>query len=184
VPGAGVTAVGGAAGPHAAGDGARPLLGVRGRPGRLALAVFRLPVPLYRHGWGWLLGHTFLLLVHVGRRTGQPHATVAMVLRWDPHAREAVICSAWGAGTDWIRNIRVRPALRVQVGRESFTPEHRFLAGDESLAVMAGFRQRHPWRSRLIASVLGAGNLSSQAAMREFVSTRPLVSLRPSVPAP
>ena len=30
----------------------RPLLGVRKRPGRLALAVFRLPLPLYRAGWG------------------------------------------------------------------------------------------------------------------------------------
>jgi hypothetical protein len=43
---------------------------LRVRPGRLALAVFRLPLPLYRRGWGSLLGHTFLLLVHVGRKSG------------------------------------------------------------------------------------------------------------------
>ena len=60
--------------------GTRPLLGVRERPGRLALAVFRLPLPLYRAGWGWLLGHTFVFVVHAGRRTGQRHAMTAMVL--------------------------------------------------------------------------------------------------------
>jgi deazaflavin-dependent oxidoreductase (nitroreductase family) len=86
------------------------------------VAVFRLPLPLYRRGWGGLLGHTFLLLVHAGRMTGKLHSTVAMVLRYDRRNHEAVICSAWGADTDWVRNIRVRPALQVQIGRESFTP--------------------------------------------------------------
>jgi len=40
----------------ALGRGTRPLLGVRGQPGRLALLVFRLPLPLplYRRGWGRL----------------------------------------------------------------------------------------------------------------------------------
>jgi deazaflavin-dependent oxidoreductase (nitroreductase family) len=168
--------------PHQAGRRAEPLLGLRRRPGRLALAVFRLPLRLYRRGWGWLLGDTFLVLVHAGRKTGKPYSTVAMVLSYDPHTREAVICSAWGQDTDWIRNIRARPALQVQVGRESFTPEQRFLSEDESAAVLAGFQRRHPHRSRLLASILGWGDLRPDAAVREFVSTRPFVSLRPARP--
>jgi deazaflavin-dependent oxidoreductase (nitroreductase family) len=107
------------------------LLGPRRRPGRLALAVFRVPLPLYRAGWGWLLGRTFLLLVHAGRNTGQPHAMTAMVLRYDAVTHEAVICSGWRPTTDWIRNIRARPALEVRIGRESFTPLQRFLSGRE-----------------------------------------------------
>jgi hypothetical protein len=35
-----------------------PLLGLRRRPGRLALTVFRLPLGLYQRGWGWLMGDT------------------------------------------------------------------------------------------------------------------------------
>ena len=134
---------------------------------------------LYRRGWGWLLGDTFLLLVHAGRKTGKRYSTVAMVLRYEPRTREAVICSAWGQDADWIRNIRAHPALQVQIGRESFTPQQRFLSEDESLAVVAEFRHQHPQRSRLIASVLGWGDLGSDAAARDFVSTRPFVSLRP-----
>jgi deazaflavin-dependent oxidoreductase (nitroreductase family) len=166
--------------PHPADRRAEPLLGLRRRPGRLALAVFRLPLPLYRRGWGWLLGDTFLLLVHAGRKTGKQYSTVAMVLSHDPRTREAVICSAWGQDTDWIRNIRARPALQVQVGRQSFTPDQRFLSEDESVAVLAGFQRRHPHRARLLASILGWADLRSDAAAREFVSTRPFVSLRPA----
>jgi deazaflavin-dependent oxidoreductase (nitroreductase family) len=164
--------------PHPAGRGSKPLLGLRRRPGRIALAVFRLPQLLYRRGWGWLLGDTFLLLVHAGRKTGKRYSTVAMVLRYEPHTCEAVICSAWGQGADWIRNIRAHPALQVHIGRQSFIPQQRFLSQDESLAVLAGFRDRHPHRSRLLASVLGWQDLGSDAAAREFVSTRPFVSLR------
>lgn len=138
---------------------------------------------MYRRGWGRLLGHTFLLLVHAGRKTGKPRSTIAMVLWYDPKTRKAVICSAWGQDADWIRNIRVRPALRVQIGRQSFTPEQRFLSLEESLAVVAGFRRRHPGRSRLITSILGWGDLRSDTAARDFVSTRPFVSLCPADPS-
>jgi deazaflavin-dependent oxidoreductase (nitroreductase family) len=170
-------------GSRAAARGAKPLLGVRAQPGRLALAVFRLPLPLYRRGWGWLLGHTFLLLVHAGRKTGRAHSTVAMVLRYDPESHEAVICSGWGRNADWIRNIRVRPALQVQIGRDSFAPEQRFLSDDESFSVAVGFRRRHPWRLRLVTWILGWDDLRSDAALREFVRTRPFVSFRPADPS-
>jgi deazaflavin-dependent oxidoreductase (nitroreductase family) len=164
---------------HPADRRATPILGLRRQPGRLALAVFRLPLTLYRRGWGWFLGDTFLLLVHAGRKTGKSYSTVAMVLSYEPHTHEAVICSAWGKDSDWIRNIRARPALKVQIGQQSFTPDQRFLSADESMAVLAGFQRRHPYRSRLLASVLGWGDLRADAAALDFVSTRPFVSLWP-----
>jgi deazaflavin-dependent oxidoreductase (nitroreductase family) len=161
-------------------QGTRRLLGLRRRPGRLALAVFRLPLPLYRAGWGWLLGHTFVRVVHAGRNTGQPHSMVAMVLHYDPATSEVVVCSGWGATADWIRNIRVRPARRVHISRESFTPQHRFLTEEESFAVAVGFRRRHPHRMRFISRVLGWGDLRSDAALRAFVASHPFVSFRPA----
>ena len=162
---------------------AKPLIGLRRQPGRLALAVFRIPLPLYRRGWGWLLGHTFLLLVHAGRKTGKPYSAVAMVLTYDPQTHEAVIFSAWGQDADWIRNIRARPALQVQIGRESFTPQQRFLSEDESLAVVAGFLRRHPWRTRLATRIMGWEDLRSDTAARDFVSARPFIAFRPADPS-
>jgi deazaflavin-dependent oxidoreductase (nitroreductase family) len=160
----------------------RPLLGVRRQPGRLALGVMRMPLRLYRRGWGRLLGHTFLLITHEGRKTGKRRETVAMALTYDSQAHEAIVCSAWGPNTDWIRNIRVRPALQIQIGRESFTPEQRFLSEDESVAVAIAFRRCHPWRLRILAAILGWGDLSSEAAVRDFVRSRPFVSFRRAHP--
>jgi deazaflavin-dependent oxidoreductase (nitroreductase family) len=158
----------------------RPLWGLRRRPGRLALALFRLPRNAYRHDAGRLLGHTFLQLTHVGRRTGQPYDTVAMVLHYDEATHEAVICAGWGPETDWIRNLRVGPAMAVQLGRESFTPEHRFLSDDEAFAVAVRFRREHAHRLRIISTILGWGDLRDDTRLREFIRTHPFVAFRPA----
>jgi len=139
-----------------------------------------MPLRAYRHGRGWLLGRTFLLLVHAGRNTGQPHETVAMVLSYNDRDHEAVICSAWGPDADWIRNLRARSASEVRIGRDSFIPEHRFLTDDEALAVALDFRRRHAWRLRLMATILGWGKLNSDSALGQFVHERPFVALRPA----
>ncbi len=157
----------------------RPLLGLRRRPGRLALAVFRLPLVLYHHGWGWLLGTTFMLLVHAGRKTGQPRLMTAMVLSWNPSTREVVIFSAWGPKSDWVRNLRARPALRVEVGREHYTPQHRFLSEAESVAVASDFVARHPYRLRVATRILDWPDLHSETVLRDFVHSHPFVALRP-----
>jgi deazaflavin-dependent oxidoreductase (nitroreductase family) len=164
---------------HRPGHTTKPLLGLRRQPGRFALALMRMPRPLYHHGWGRVLDHTFLLITHVGRKTGKRRETVAMALTYDPETREAVVCSAWGPKTDWIRNLRARPAVQIQIGRESFVPEQRFLSEDESVAVATEFRRRHPGRSRLLGAILGWGDLGSEQAVREFVRNRPFVSFRP-----
>jgi deazaflavin-dependent oxidoreductase (nitroreductase family) len=135
---------------------------------------------LYHLGLGRLLGHTCLLLTHVGRRTGKPHDTVAMVLRRDRRTGELVIMSGWGPRADWILNLRVHNALRVQVGREDFVPEQRFLSDDEAAAVAHEFLQQHPWRARLATTILGWGDLRSEQAIRDFVRIRPFVAFRPA----
>jgi len=161
-----------------------PLLGLRRKPGRLALALFRMPLRAYRHDAGWLLGRTFVEFVHTGRKTGQRYETVAMVLRYDADAHEAVICAAWGPDTDWIRNLRAGPAAQVRLGRESFTPQHRFLSDEEAFDVVVQFRREHPRRLWLITTILGWGDLRNDAAVRGFIGTHPFVAFRPVTTSP
>jgi deazaflavin-dependent oxidoreductase (nitroreductase family) len=137
-----------------------------------------MPLSAYRHNAGWMLGHTFLKFTHTGRKTSQPHETVAMVLRYDADTREAVICPAWGPDTDWIRNLRASPATQVQLARESFTPEQRFLSDAEAFDVVVQFRSEHPWRMRLISTILGWESLRDDRAARAFVHTHPFVAFR------
>jgi len=160
-------------------DQRRPLLGLRRGPGRLALMFMRMPLRAYRHDAGWMLGHTFVEFTHVGRKTGQPHDAVAMVLRYDEATRETVICAAW-AETDWYRNLRAGPAAKVQLGRDSFTPEHRFLTEQEAFDVTVQFRREHPHRMRLITRIFGWGDLREDDAVRDFVHVHPFVAFRPA----
>jgi deazaflavin-dependent oxidoreductase (nitroreductase family) len=127
-----------------------------------------------------MLDRTFLLLVNVGRKTGQLHETVAMVLADERDTWEVVICSAWGPDADWVHNLEAGPAREVRIGRDRFTPDHRFLAADEAVRVGLDFRARHPRRFWLVRKVLGWGDLSSEDALREFVGDHPFVALRPS----
>jgi deazaflavin-dependent oxidoreductase (nitroreductase family) len=159
----------------------RHLLGLRKKPGRLALALFRTPLRPARSGH--LPAGTFVTFVHVGRRTGRPHEAVAMVLRYDEATREVVIFAAWGPDTDWVRNLRARPAARVQLGKESFVPQQRFLSDDEAFDVVRDFCRRHPWRLRIARAVLGWDDLRDEDAVRAFVQMHPFVALRPAPPA-
>ena len=158
---------------------ARPLLGLRRTPGRLALHVLRSPLALYHHGLGRFLGHTFLLVAHEGRRSGRRYEMVAMVLAYDEGASEVVICSAWGPDTDWLRNLHAHPALAIEIGRRMFEPQQRFLDADEAVEVARAFVRRHPHRVRLISRVLDWGRLGTEEEIRAFVRTHPFLAFEP-----
>ena len=93
--------------------------------------LFRAPVYLYRWKCGWLLGHRFLLLIHIGRRTGLTRHTVLEVLEYRKEDPEAVVMSAFGPSADWLRNIETTPNLVVVIGSQRFIAAHRVLDEEE-----------------------------------------------------
>ena len=159
------------------GRAGRPLLGLRKKPGRLALMFMRMPLRAYAHDQGHLLGHAFLEFTHLGRKTGNAYDSVAMVLGYDDASGEAVICAGWD--TDWYRNLQAHPATNVKLGRLSFTPAQRFLDDDEAVEVVRKFRAAHPHRVRLISRILGWGDLDGDERVRAFVRAHPFVAFRP-----
>src|SRR4051794_29005645 len=100
---------------------------LKDRRARLPRLVFRCPILLYRLRLGGLLGHQFLLLTHVGRRTGRVHETVLKVLHYDPMTRESVVASAWGAQAHWYRNLRAHPALVVRTAGACYAADVRMV---------------------------------------------------------
>jgi deazaflavin-dependent oxidoreductase (nitroreductase family) len=166
-------------------DTRRPLLGLRRKPGRLALMVFRLPLKAYQHNAGPAVGRTFVAFTHIGRTTGRRYQTVAMVARYDKATGEVAIVAGWGPQTDWYRNLQAHPAVTVQLGGQTFTPHQRFLSEEEAFDVVVQFRREHPHRLRFFSTVLGWGDLRDDARVREFVSMHPFVAFRPlPIPPP
>jgi deazaflavin-dependent oxidoreductase (nitroreductase family) len=122
---------------------------------RLSAALRRLflaPVYLYSWNLGWLLGHRFLLLIHVGRRTGLRRHTVLEVMEYRKEGPEVVVMSAFGRNADWLRNIEATPALEVAIGSQHFVAARRFLDEEEAIGVITGYE----WRNWFIAPIIRA----------------------------
>jgi F420H(2)-dependent quinone reductase len=89
--------------------------GLRAGPARRGLGwlwwVSRWSLPLYRLRLGWLLGHRFMLITNVGRRSGKTRRTCVMVLRFDARSGEAFV-AAGSPRADWYQNIHPRPRWR------------------------------------------------------------------------
>jgi deazaflavin-dependent oxidoreductase (nitroreductase family) len=103
-----------------------------------------MPLRAYHHDAGWLLGHTFMEFTHTGRTTGRRYETVAMVLRYDPDAREAIICAAWGPDTDWVRNLRAAGKATLARGGRTAEITVREVNADEAAPVLKMYVTRVP----------------------------------------
>jgi deazaflavin-dependent oxidoreductase (nitroreductase family) len=91
------------------------------------LPIFKLPLFLYRLRLGWLLGHLFMQLTHVGRRSGKLRRTILAVLSFDGQTNEIKAVSAWNA-SEWYKNIQASPARLVEMGLTRFVPTQRDLS--------------------------------------------------------
>ena len=116
--------------------------------------LFGAPVFLYRWRCGWLLGHRFLLLIHVGRRTGRHRRTVLEIVEYRREGPEAVVLSAFGCNADWLRNIEEMPNPEVVIGSRHFTARFRILGMEEAVSALAGYERRNRFMAPIIRAVL------------------------------
>ncbi len=64
------------------------------------------------------------------------------VQHYDRQTREATVISVWG-DSQWLRNIRSRPAAQIEIALQRYSPEQRFLTTDEIFELEKRFRRRH-----------------------------------------
>jgi deazaflavin-dependent oxidoreductase (nitroreductase family) len=148
--------------------------------GLLRLAA-RAPIFLYRVRLGWLLGKRFLMLEHVGRKTGLWRSVVLEVLRHDKPSGAYFVAAAYSTRSDWYRNILQTPEVRVHAGAHRFTGRAEVLTLEEGMDEIQAYAQRYPAAIRMISRVLGYPFSFTQAGFREFVEKVPIVALRPGI---
>ncbi|MBF6333056.1 nitroreductase family deazaflavin-dependent oxidoreductase [Nocardia transvalensis] len=133
--------------------------------------VVRAPIRLYRWGFGFLFGNRMLMLEHRGRRSGLPRYVVLEVVD-RPAPDEYIIVSGFGPRSQWYRNVRADPRVRVWTGlRRGVRASATLLSEAESAAALDHYAQHHPrlWK-RLRATV--------EQATGAPVGTLPMVRLR------
>jgi len=148
-------------------------------PRGLLRFFLRLPIWLYRAHLGWLLGQRFLLLRHVGRKTGLLRQTVIEVVDYDQAADTHIIASGWGEKSDWLRNIEKTPTVFVNVGSRHFEATARRLTLDEAQQTLLDYAQHHPATFRALARLMVGQHLSGTAEdCRLLAQSVPLVALQ------
>jgi deazaflavin-dependent oxidoreductase (nitroreductase family) len=153
-------------------------------PPKGALRFFlQVPVFLYRWNLGGLLGRRFLLLIHIGRRTGIRRQTVLEVLEYRDDGPEFIVMSGFGRNADWLRNIEARRTAEIIVGSQRLTVAHRFLSEEEAIEALHHYEYRNRFMASVIRCVLsrlaGWRYRSSETDRRRLVQQLPLLAFRP-----
>ena len=152
------------------------------RPNPMLASLLRAPTLLYDLRLGWIFGHRFLRLTHVGRKSGRRYQTMLEVVGSDPRSGEVIVVAGFGHSAQWYLNLRAGGAVEVAIGRERFAALHRELEADEAAAVLGAYERRHRLIAGIVRLVLsrlvGWRYDGSEVARRALVRELPMIGLR------
>jgi deazaflavin-dependent oxidoreductase (nitroreductase family) len=132
--------------------------------------LVRMPIGLYRAGFGFLFGRRLLMLEHIGRKSGARRRVVLEVLG-RPAPGEYVIISGL-AKAQWYRNITANPRVRVSTGfKRNMTALAEPMPQAESAAMLHDFIEHHPAEWKKMQEVF-------EHVSGRPVDTMPMVRLR------
>ncbi len=143
--------------------------------GRLA---FRLPIWLYKIHLGWLLGSRFMLVEHIGRKSGLPRKTVIEVVRFDKQNRIFYAASGWGEKSDWYQNVMKNPHVTIQSGRVNQQAVAERLSVEEAGEELVQYSRQHPMAWRELAIFMGYKLDGSETEIRSVAQTLPIIAFR------
>lgn len=148
-------------------------------PTGVTRVLFRLPTVLYRLHLGWLLGGRFLLLGHVGRRSGRRRRVVLEVVEHDAAAGTYTIVSGYGTRADWYRNLLAHPRVELTVGGRRRRALAVPVAAGEGGEVLLRYARRHPRAIRGLVRFTGFQADGSDAGYRRIGEQLVFLRLEP-----
>lgn len=139
-----------------------------------------LPIWLFRLHLDRLLGDRFLMLVHTGRKSGQPHQTVIEVVKYDNATDTYYVVSGWGEKADWYQNIRKTPRVTVHVRGRVLKATAEFIPLENSIEIMKSYAHEHPMAfSELSGLFLGERMKPDSDAPERIARKMPMVAFHP-----
>ena len=109
--------------------------------GRLMKVFYKIPVLVWRMGWGFLLGRLFIILTSFGRKSGLPRHTA---LEYNNYSGRMYVYSGYGKYSDWFRNIKTNPLITVQTNKGTFSMRARRVKTNGELADAYSFIEQNP----------------------------------------
>lgn len=116
---------------------------------------FRLPVYFYRIGLGWMLGKRFVLINHLGRKTGLPRKAVVEVVEREDASDVITVVAGYGEKAQWYQNLRVHPKTIIQVGNRKIAVIAKFVPPEKGEEIMLRYYQRYGAITGMLFKLLG-----------------------------
>jgi deazaflavin-dependent oxidoreductase (nitroreductase family) len=138
----------------------------------------RMPIIAYKIGLGWLFGKRFLLLNHIGRKSGLTRQAVLEVVTHDPETGTFVIAVGFGEKSQWYQNLLANPDVSIQVGRRKLDVHAEQLSPEEAGEILLAFAKKYPFEARFV-NVLGYTVDGSDEDWRALGHELILIALRP-----
>jgi len=151
----------------------------KGQPKGLLRLFLRFPIILYKLKLGRLLGDRFLLLHHLGRKSGQWRQTVVEVVRCDPSQGVYIVASGWGETSNWFRNILKHPEIRIETARGKLDAVVERLDDQSAGRELRDYGRRNPAALRLLAKrMLGRAFSETDEDFLELSRTIPVILIQ------
>jgi deazaflavin-dependent oxidoreductase (nitroreductase family) len=148
----------------------------KGSPRGIQRMLFRAPIGLYRSRLGFLLGTRFLMLEHVGRRSGETRRTVLEVVLNEEDA--VYVASGWGSSSQWLRNIEANPSVVFHLGAKRYETTAVIVDQAEAKRVMDAYAVEHPKAlGRLASFMLDDPGETLDVQAQRVAETIPIVRL-------
>ncbi len=117
--------------------------------------LWRAPIYLYHLGLGPVMGKKFLLLNHIGRKSGKVRQAVLEIDRYDPDTDTYIVASGFGKKSDWYRNLKKTPEVTIQVGNKKLRARADLLSPEQSGEEMLRYAQHHRKAALNLISLIG-----------------------------
>jgi deazaflavin-dependent oxidoreductase (nitroreductase family) len=148
-------------------------------PRGLKAIPWKLPILIYRAGFGWVLGERFLLLRHIGRISGKIRFAVLEVIEKLPDSDSYLVVSGFGQRSDWYQNIQKDNKVEIQIGRKRFAAvAHQLESGPGAQRLLA-YAQNHPGSLRALSKLIGYDIEFSTQGILDFGHQIPVIQFTP-----
>lgn len=145
-------------------------------PRGLKAKLWRAPIWFYHIGLGGLFGKRFLLLNHLGRKSGQARQAVLEVVDFDPANNIYFVVSGFGEKAQWFQNIMHSPQVGIQVGSRKMAAHAERLSLDDAERIFLGYSKKHPTALRELSKLLNIPYDGSPESILEMAKVLPVVA--------
>ncbi len=151
----------------------------RTKPKGIFRWFLQLPKWIFRARLGFIFGSRFLLLEHVGRKSGKIYQTPLEVASRVRDNDEYIVTSGTGVKADWYQNIRANPAVAIWLGSHRYPVTQRFLPTAEAVERMKAYEREHPKAAAKLEEMMGVSHDETEVSWTAMMEKIPMIGFTP-----